>query len=202
MGTTAKDEWAALKRELRLQMIVLVSLLGLMWSVEMVDLIAFGGTLDEHGIEPRTTEGLLGILFAPFLHVGLGHLLANTLPFFLLGWLVIARELRDFVVVTVATIVVAGLGVWALGAADSVHVGASAVVFGYLGYLLLIGWYDRSIGTILLSLLVLFFYGGMVFGVLPGQPGISWEGHLFGLLAGAGSARLIGRRRKKDDGGD
>lgn len=197
MGMTASPsaELAALKKELRLHVIVLGAMLSLMWMVEISDAVFWGGQLDAHGIRPRTAEGLLGILFAPFLHVGFVHLVSNTLPFLVMGWLVLARETWHFGVVTVVTMVVGGFGTWLVGAADSVHIGASGVVFGYLGYLLLAGWYDRSVGSIVVSILVFVFYGALLLGVLPGEEGISWEGHLFGLLAGALCARFIARRR-------
>jgi len=200
MTDTPSAELSALGRELRLHLIVLGGMLSLMWMVEVSDAIFWGGQLDAHGIRPRTTHGLLGIVFAPFLHAGFVHLISNTVPFLVLGWLVLARETRHFAVVTVVTMVLGGLGTWLVGAADSVHVGASGLVFGYLGYLLLAGWYDRRVGSILVSLLVFVFYGALLFGVLPGRDGMSWEGHLFGFLSGALCARLIARRRGETEG--
>lgn len=92
-----------------------------------------------------------------------------------------------------------GLGTWLVGASDSVHIGASGLVFGYFGYLLLAGFFERRFFSILLSLLVLFAWGGMIFGVLPGQTGISWEGHLFGFLGGGLSAKLLAKKPAADD---
>jgi len=154
------------------------------------------------GIHPRTTQGLWGILFAPFLHSNTEHLLANTVPLFVLGWLVMLLNARHFIPVTLLAMLGAGLVAWTFGATGSVHIGASGVVFGYLGFLMLAGWYARSLGAITLSVLVTVLWGGLVFGVLPGQPGISWQAHLGGFLGGVLAARWLaaprgsrGRRR-------
>jgi len=148
-----------------------------------------GGALLEFGIVPRTTDGLLGIFVAPFLHANLNHLIANTVPFLLFGWLVMLRDRRHFAVVTLLAILGSGLVSWTLGAPNSIHIGASGVVFGYFGFLLLAGWYARSAGSIALSLLVGVLWGGTVFGVLPGTPGVSWQGHLGGFIGGVLAAR-------------
>lgn len=196
----SKSHEGALKRELKLQVGLLAGFVVVFWAVEAVDALVFAGGLDVHGIRPRTAPGLLGILFAPFLHGGLAHLLANTVPFVVLGWLSMMRETWHFLVITAAALVLGGLGTWLVGAAGSTHVGASGLVFGYFGFLLLAGWFERRPGAIFLSILVGLGYGGLVFGVLPGQRGISWEGHLFGFLAGVGCAWLLARRPKRPRG--
>lgn len=175
---------------------LLIVLLLAMWTIEGVDWIVRRGNpsvmgMDIFGIHPRTTVGLRNIALAPLLHVGFGHLLANSLPFLVLGWLVIARGVRDFVVVTFLVTLISGLGVWLLGAHNSVHLGASGIVFGYLGYLLLRGFFERSVPSLLLAAIVGIFYGSMIWGVLPFQPGVSWLGHLFGFVGGGVAARLL-----------
>jgi membrane associated rhomboid family serine protease len=167
-----------------------------LWTVELVDRLVLGGALDYFGIHPRSLGGLWGILFAPFLHGSFAHLAANTVPLLVLGWLVMLRENWEFYVVTALSALVGGLGVWLLGAPNSVHIGASGVVFGLLGFLLLRGYFERSFPSVFLSLVVGFFYGGVLWGVLPGQPGISWEAHLFGFLGGVIAARLLARPKK------
>ncbi len=186
----------SIKRELKLHALVIFGFVGLIWLIEIVDLTVFNGGLDGLGIRPRTAGGLTGILLSPFLHAGFGHLLSNTLPFIVLGWLVLLRETWHFFVVSAVVILVGGLGVWLFGRPMSVHVGASGLIFGLFGYLLLAGWFDRRISTILLSLFVAITYGTMIFGVLPTNGFISWEGHLFGFLAGALTARLLARPAK------
>ena len=130
---------------------VLVGGLAAMWVVFFA---ATGGALLWFGIAPRTTAGLRGILFAPFLHGSFAHLLANTIPFAVLGWLVMLRDARHFTTVTLVAIIASGSMAWLLGAPGSVHVGASGVIFGYLGFLMLSGWYARSAGSIVLSIVV------------------------------------------------
>jgi membrane associated rhomboid family serine protease len=134
-------------------------------------------------------------LFAPFLHGNFAHLIANTIPFLTLGWFVMLRETSDFFVVTGITMLVSGLGVWLFGSAG-LHIGASGVVFGYLGFLLARGYFERNIPSILLSVIVGFLYGGAIWGVLPTQPGVSWEGHLFGFIGGVIAARFLSQRKK------
>jgi membrane associated rhomboid family serine protease len=191
----ARQETKALARELKTQGTILGGLVAIMWVLELVDILVFGQKLNLYGIIPRHLIGLRGILFAPFLHGGLGHLIANTIPFLVLGWFVMLQETRDFFVVTAITMLVSGLGVWLFGA-PGVHVGASALIFGYLGFLLLRGYFERNFPSILLSLVVGFLYGGAIWGVLPTRPGISWEGHLFGFIGGVIAARLLARRKK------
>ena len=140
-------------------------------------------------------QGLWGIAAAPFLHANLEHLLSNTVPLLVLGWLVMLRDARHFWPVTIIAALGAGLTAWTFGAPGSVHIGASGVVFGYLGFLLLAGWFARSVGSILLSLGVAAAWGGLVFGVLPGQPGISWQAHLGGFIGGVLAAKWLALRR-------
>lgn len=181
----------AISRELKTQGRILGGAIALMWSLELIDIFLFRGSLDRYGIRPRSFSGLWGILFAPWLHGGLGHLIANTIPFVILGWFVMLRETSDFWIVTAITMLVGGLGVWLVGSPYTVHLGVSTLIFGYLGYLLLRGYFERSFSSILISLGVGFLYGGILWGVLPAQPGISWQGHLFGLIGGAIAARLL-----------
>ncbi len=101
-----------------------------------------------------------------------------------------------FFIVTGLTMLVGGLGVWLFAAPGSIHIGASILIFGYLGFLLLRGYFQRNIPSILLSILVFLLYGGTIWGVLPSRPGISWQGHLFGFLGGVLAAKLIATEKK------
>ncbi|MEQ8755049.1 MAG: rhomboid family intramembrane serine protease [Coleofasciculus sp. G1-WW12-02] len=189
------QETKALAREVKTQATILGGLVAVMWGLELIDLIIFQGALNRYGIFPRQIIGLRGILFAPFLHGGLGHLIANTIPFLTLGWFVMLQETSDFFIVTAITMVVSGLGVWLIGS-SRVHIGASGLVFGYLGFLLLRGYFQRNVPSILLSLIVGFLYGGAIWGILPTVPGVSWEGHLFGFMGGIIAARLLSERKR------
>ena len=191
-----KREVTAIAREIKTQTMVLGGVVATFWILEIVDQLVFKGALDGYGILPRNPIGLRGILLAPFLHGNFPHLVANTIPFLTLGWLVMLRETRDFFIVTAITMLVSGLGTWLFGS-PAFHIGASGVIFGYLGFLLLRGYFERSFAAIFLSVVVAFFYGSLVWGVLPGQVGISWEGHLFGFIGGGLAARLLGRRQSQ-----
>ncbi|MGF1603694.1 MAG: rhomboid family intramembrane serine protease [Thermosynechococcaceae cyanobacterium] len=182
-----------MNQALRLQIQILGSMVTLMWASALLNLVLFRGQLLQFGIVPRTIVGLRGILFAPFLHAGLGHLMANTVPFIILGWLVLIRATEDFFVVTAIAMGVGGLGTWLFAGSRTVHVGASGLVFGYLGYLLLRGYFERSFAASFLSLVVAVVYGGLIFGVLPTVTGVSWQGHLFGFLGGGLAARFLAK---------
>jgi membrane associated rhomboid family serine protease len=165
-----------------------------MWVIEVVNLVTRNALLG-FGIRPRTLEGLWGIVLAPLLHANVAHLLANSVPVLLLGWLVAVRGVRELYTVTGLVMLVGGAGVWLFGRPFSLHVGASGVVFGYLGFLLARGYFARSLSAILLSLVALGLYGGAIWGILPTASGISWEGHLFGFLAGIVTAWALSQPR-------
>lgn len=169
----------------------LLILLGTMWAIALINGLLFSNRLIFYGIHPRTISGLWGILFAPFLHLNLAHLVANTVPFVVLGGLILLRSVRDFWVTTIVTILVSGLGVWLFGATRSVHVGASGLVFGFFGFLLSRSLFDRSLSTLIFAVVAFFMYGSLIWGVLPLQDGVSWEGHLFGFVGGAIAAKLL-----------
>jgi len=179
-------------KHLRTHATVLGSSVATLWLVFGVDAV-LGGALLQFGIVPRSVDGLRGIVFAPFLHRDLAHLTANTASLLLLGWLVMLRDPRHFALVGLSAAVGAGLLCWLLGAPNSIHIGASGVIFGFLGFLIFAGWYARSLASVALSILVIALWGGLVFGVLPGAPGISWQAHLGGFLGGALAARRFAR---------
>lgn len=184
------------RQEIKTQAIILATFVAIFWLLEILDQFVFRGSLDYFGIMPHQVIGLRGLLFAPFLHGDFPHLIANTVPFLILGWLVMLQETSDFFIVTGLTMVVGGLGVWLFAAPGSIHIGASILIFGYLGFLLLRGYFQRNIPSILLSILVFLLYGGTIWGVLPSRPGISWQGHLFGFLGGVLAAKLIATEKK------
>ena len=174
-----------------------VAFVAAMWAVEILDAVT-PGDLESHGIRPRSDEGLFGIAFAPMLHGDWGHLIANSIPLVVLGLLLMLSGLRTFVTVTAIVWIVGGAAVWLLAGANSNHIGASGLVFGWIGYLVARGAFSRSLGQIAIGLLVLASYWTAVFGVLPGQPGISWQGHLFGAIAGVLAAWLLEGRRSAE----
>ncbi len=176
--------------------------LTVLWGIEILD-TAMNGRLDAYGIRPRSVDGLEGVVFAPFLHSGFGHLFSNSLVFAVLGVIAYAAvTLSRFVVVVGITALSSGLGAWAFGEPGTVVIGASGVIFGLLGFLLLRGLTDRSPGAITVSIMMLLIYGGSISGILPGASYISWQAHLFGFLGGMGAAFLLrpsrARRRQRD----
>lgn len=169
---------------------------ALLWVIQIINAMG-GGWLTALGVHPRSIAGLWGILFAPFIHVNFPHIIANTIPLLVLGWFVMLRKKRDLFTVSAFSAIVGGLGIWLIAPSNSVHVGASILIFGYLGYLLFRGIFERRFWPIVGSIVTFVLYGGALFGILPGQEGISWQGHLFGLIGGIIAARVL-RDRKED----
>ncbi len=176
------------------QAVTLGTPLGISWAALGANTL-LGGALNHFGVIPRTERGLWGILFAPFLHGSVAHLAANSVSLLILGWLTLAfAGRRTFWIVSAAAALGSGLTAWTFGAPGTVHIGASGVIFGYLGYLMLSGWFARRVMPILASLAVTAMWGGMVLGVLPGQVGISWQSHLGGFIGGVLAARALHAR--------
>jgi membrane associated rhomboid family serine protease len=162
---------------------LLVVLVGLMWLSEIVD-TALHGRLDQYGIVAREPDGLFGILTAPFLHLGFGHLISNTLPLVTLGALIaISGAMRLFSVTAIVT-TIGGLGTWLVSPPHTITIGASGLVFGYAAYLIARGIFNRRIGQVLIGVVVVLVWGSALLGGLLPQDGISWQGHLFGGIAG------------------
>lgn len=164
---------------------------GLLYLIEAVDTV-LDGALEDGGIQPRHLDGLDGVLWAPLLHGDWQHLAANTVPVLVFGFLVLAGGMSQFVMVTATVWIVGGLGTWII-ASGSNHIGASILVFGWLVYLLARGFFVRSSGQILLAVVLFMVWGGVLWGVFPSTPGISWEGHLSGAVGGLVAARLVAR---------
>ncbi len=177
---------------MKLSVIWILGSLAVMWVVEIINGF-IGHRLSVWGILPRSTPGLIGIPLSPILHGSFNHVLSNTIPFLVLGGLVGLRGGQKLVGISLFIIVAGGAGVWLLGR-PAIHVGASGLVFGYFGYLLAGGWYDRRPLSIIVAVAVFFLYGGLLFGVLPTVGFVSWEGHLFGLIAGVSAARMFRRQ--------
>ena len=168
----------------------LVALLAVIWGVEAVNL-ATGYALNPLlGLTPRAVSGLDGILFMPLLHGSVGHAAANSVPLVVLGGL-LAATARQVVLAASAIIVgLGGIGVWLFGQ-TAIHVGASELIFGWFAFLLVRGVVERRLIPFLVAAGVAFVYGTMIWGVLPSQPGVSWEAHLMGALAGGFAAVLL-----------
>jgi len=197
-GTATAVARRQLRAELRSQVLVLGGTLAVLWLVQIVNVLAFGGRLDALGIKPRTLRGLMGIPLHPFLHVSFGHLAGNTVGIAIPGWLIVNRRRRDFAVVWLCATLVGGLGTWLIAPAGITHVGASGVAMGLMGFLIARGWFERRFAAILGSLAMLLLWGGTIWsGLFPQDPRVSWQVHLFGLLGGILAARLVRTRQRR-----
>ncbi len=179
---------------------VLFGGLGLVWAVSLYA-FADASALYALALTPRRLDGLPGVIGMPFVHGSLWHLVANTLSLIPLAAIVLVRGTRYYLVTVAWIIVAGGLAVWLFGR-EAVHVGASGVIFGLVGFLIVRGLYERALTSLMASLAVVLLYGGTIWGIVPQGGGISWEAHLFGLLAGAAAARVsVGRNDRKRTSG-
>lgn len=175
------------KAEIRDIAIVSAAVIGLLWLILLLSGIF---PLREFGIIPRSVSGLIGIPLAPFLHANVSHLAANTGALLILGLILFTLEGPRMFGILAVIALFGGLGTWLIGRGDSIHLGASGVIYGIFGYILAAGIFKRSIASIIGALVVLGLYGGLIWGVLPTQTCVSWEGHLCGFLAGVGDAKF------------
>jgi membrane associated rhomboid family serine protease len=182
----------------------ILTFVALLYLVELIDQL-MGGRLDSNGIRPLTTDGLWGIVFAPVLHANWQHLMANTVPLLVLGFLMTLAGLSRFVWATVIVWVLGGFGTWLIGNVGSAcgptdHIGASGLIFGWLTFLLVFGIFVRRFTDIVIGLVVLFAYGGVLLGAMPVLHqcgGVSWQGHLSGAVAGVVAAYLLSAPERK-----
>ncbi len=191
--TTTKTNPA--RERLKINLIGIGIAVAVMWVIEIFDALIMNQSMNGLGIHPREAGGLWGIALAPLLHGDFAHLTSNTMPFAILGFFTLLRGFNTFMFVTLFTTVVGGLCVWLIGESLSSHIGASGLIFGYFGFLVAIGVLERSLKAIGVAIMVGLLYGGIIFGIMPGQPGVSWEGHLFGFLAGIAAAFLVNKKR-------
>jgi len=173
---------------------LLAGIVLLMWVVEVINTID-SNHLDGDGIYGRSLSHLWGILTAPFIHASFAHLIGNTIPLLFMGLIIALRGAARLAVVTVIVILVGGLGTWLVAPANVPTIGASGVVFGYAAYLFARGFFNRSVLEVLVGLIVGVIWGGALLSSLVPHNGISWQGHLFGLVGGVVAAALLRRER-------
>ena len=199
--TESSEQQVTLWDHMQTPLIILGGFIVLIWCIELIDVVFMDGGLDQYGIQPRTTRGLYGIFLAPFLHGGFGHVMANTMPILVMGILIImTRGVKEFLSATAVIMVISGLGTWLIGSAGSVHIGASGLIFGYFGFLMVITYFERSCRNVIVAGFVLFLYSGLIWGVFPRNDGISWQSHLFGFIGGIIAAYLITRGKTQSPG--
>lgn len=186
--------------------LTILSFVALLYVIEAYDSVT-GHRLDSNGIRPLETDGLTGILFAPLLHSNWEHLVANTGPALVLGFLMTLAGLSRFVFATAIIWILGGVGTWLIGnlgapsyngmVVETNHIGASGLIFGWLTFLIVFGFFTRKIWEIVIGVVVLFIYGSILLGVLPGTFGVSWQGHLCGAVAGLVAAYLLSGPERK-----
>jgi membrane associated rhomboid family serine protease len=159
-------------------------LVGACWAVEVANYADNGALSDKYGIQAHNGNTIWHVFTAPFLHANIDHITANSMPLAVFAFLAALRGIARFVMVSLIIMVASGLGVWFLSSPDTVTVGASGLIFGYFGYLIARGFVEHRPFDIFVGLLVAVFYGTIIFGALPGTPGISWQAHMFGLIGG------------------
>lgn len=171
-------------------------LVVVMWILEFIDsVLLIGNPLDRYGVHALDTDGLTGIFTAPLLHGSWDHIISNSGPLIVLGIIIALSGFSKLFGVTVIVWMVSGIGVWFTGGIGSNHIGASGLVFGYLTYVLVRGFLSKKLVHILVGVAVAFFYGSVLFGVLPGTAGVSWQGHLFGAIGGIMAAKILHARK-------
>ncbi len=193
-----KREMTAIKRDLKIQTLSLGAFLAIIWAIHTIDYFWTGASFTQYGVRPRTLEGLLGLITAPFLHLNYYHLLANSIAVAMLGWWVMLRDNKDILPVAIISQLVTGLGVWAISAPSPVRVGSGGVIAGFVGYLRTMGIIERKWSSILLMVLAGSLYGGIVSKAIPNFHHY-WHGAIFGLFGGVLSAFVIYKYNKLKD---
>jgi membrane associated rhomboid family serine protease len=175
--------------------ITIVAFVALLYAIEAWDAL-HGQDLNGDGIWPRQEDGLTGILWAPLLHANWQHLYSNTAPALVLGFLMTLTGMWRFVGATAIVWLLGGFGTWLIGSSGST-IGASGVIFGWLTFLIVFGFFTRHVWQIAVGVLVLLYYGTVFLGILPGTPGVSWQGHLCGAIAGVIAAYVLSGPERK-----
>ncbi|MFI9455708.1 rhomboid family intramembrane serine protease [Amycolatopsis sp. NPDC052450] len=173
--------------------IVALAFTALLYLVELVDVVLPADLDQSGGIVAREISDLDGVIWAPLLHAGWGHLFSNTVPVLVFAFLAMSAGIGRWVLVTAIIWVLSGVGVWLIAPSGTVTVGASGVAFGWLAFLLVRGIFNRAVGQILVAVVLLGIWSGMLWGLLPGTPNVSWQGHLFGALSGVFAAWVMAR---------
>ncbi|MGK0186951.1 MAG: membrane associated rhomboid family serine protease [Verrucomicrobiales bacterium] len=193
----AKKSIGEIGEKLKKQALFMAGIVVALWVIEIVDRI-IPLDLESLGIRPRQLFGVIGIACAPFLHDGFLHLIGNSVALFCLGWVVLLGGMQSFLRVTALIALVSGFGTWLFGAANTVHIGVSGVIYGYMAFLLLRGFFEKSLRWVMVALIVGFtLYGFVDFSIGGNSSGgngaanISWSGHLSGFIGGILAAWLF-----------
>ncbi len=183
-------------RALWLRVKLVAGLVLVMIAVHIAN-IALGGQLSQYGIIPRSVDSWFHVFTAPFIHGNIAHLLNNVVGLSVFSAFCLMRSMRFYIVSSLFIIVASGGLIWLFGR-DATHIGASGWIFGLWSLTMAIAWFDRRFVNIITAIIVAFFYGGMIHGVLPSDPRISFEAHLFGAFAGVVCAMFAAVFAKKE----
>jgi membrane associated rhomboid family serine protease len=172
-------------------LVIMVAVTALLWIVQVANASDDYG-FDRFGVKPREVDGLWGVLTMPFLHSSYPHLLSNTVPLVLIGWTLLLSGVRVWATVSCLVIVAGGALTWLVAPGHTVIVGASGLVFGWLGYLLARAYFSRRVKWIVVAVLVLIFFGTLLFGLVPDiNSDVSWQAHVCGFVAGVAAGALL-----------
>lgn len=160
----------------------LLGLLGIIWVINGINWV-LGNPLFLFGISPRRAWGLIGIFFSPWLHANFNHLFYNSIPLILLASGALITGWDNFLLISAIIIIVSGILIW-LGGRPGVHIGASALIMGYWAYLLALSFWLESGVALLVGFIALYYFGGLVANLFPSEDRVSWEGHVYGFMAG------------------
>ena len=185
-GTTAQPQGESgvvrFGKNIGASAVLVVGLLATMWVIEALDTAVLMDRLQRNGILPRSTDGLDGIIWSPFLHSGFPHLISNSIPFVVLSSLVLTGGRARYIKASALIIIIGGFMVWAFAIGNNEnHIGASGWVFGLLGFLIAAAILEKRAVSLIAGAVAMFFYGGIIISGITPTDGISWEGHLFGL---------------------
>lgn len=193
----ARSEAETMIAEARKALFVMVGLLAVLWLVQIVNSVDGYDIGRDLGIEPRDPASLPDILTSPFMHSSWGHIEANSGPLFIFGFLAAYRGVKKWFGVSLLIIVASGLGVWFTAPSNSVTVGASGLLFGYFGYVIVRGLFDRHSIDIVLGLVMALCFAYQFTSLLPTDERVSWQGHLFGFAGGIIGGWVFRDRRPK-----
>ena len=192
-----RSEAEAMIAEAKKALWVMVGLLAVMWAVQIFNSLDDYGLSNEFGIDAREPSSLPEIFSAPFLHFNWDHIEANSGPLFVFGFLAAYRGVKKWLAVSVLIVIASGLGVWFIAPADSVTAGASGLVFGYFGYIIVRGLFDRHAIDIVIGLVMALCFAYQFSSLLPSAEQVSWQGHMFGFAGGIIGGWLFRDRRRK-----
>lgn len=182
MLTEIADQIEQFVQASRTHVIPMLKVIGVLWAINLLDWLT-GSHLKHFGIVPRTARGLIGIFLAPILHGNFTHLLFNTLPLFFLGIFIMSLSVTDFYISTVLIVLLAGAIVWGVGRKGN-HIGASALIAGYFGYVLSNALFYPTIAALFCAVVAFYYFGSILLSIIPAQEDTSWEGHAAGLFSG------------------